>query len=207
MKQIILWFGEKPSKNPARCVCMNDMTIPTKASGAISSLLILNSVMLCLLITGCASHRQHISASHAIDNAQQAQTSPQSVPLFVHLISPRYYGDPPIPPKRIVTTRISIGKDFAVSFGDSRSSYSYSVGGPNLYSYSGDAVLAGRVEQRGARFFAHLLGRSHTTVNRFEGEMEAEKAVEPQSGDFSGGIWSVRFVLSTNSDCSLFLKE
>ncbi len=178
------------------------MTIRTKASGAIFSLLILKSVILCLLIAGCASH--------AIDKARRArraQTSPQSAPLFVHLISPRYYGDPPIPPKRIVTTRISIGKDFAVSFCDSRSSYGYSVGGPNPYSYSGDAVLAGRVEQRGARFFAHLLGRSHTTVNRFEGEMEAEKAVEPQSGDFSGGIWSVRFVLSTNSDCSLFLKE
>ena len=69
------------------------------------------------------------------------------------------------------------------------------------------AVLAGRLERRGAKFFAHLLGRSHTTVNRFEGEMEGEKAVESQGGGFSGGIWSVRFVLSTNSDCSLFLKE
>jgi len=186
---------------------MNDMTIPTKASGAISLLLILNSMILCLLIAGCASNQQQISASHAIDNAQQVKTSPQSAPLFVHLISPRYYTDPPIPPKRIVTTRISIGEDFAVSFGDSSSSHSYSVGGPNPYSYSGDAVLAGRLERRGAKFFAHLLGRSHTTVNRFEGEMEGETAVESQGGGFSGGIWSVRFVLSTNSDCSLFLKE
>ena len=181
------------------------MTIPTKASGAISSLLILNSVMLCLLITGCASHQQHISASHAIENAQQAQTSPQCVPLYVHLISPRYYTDPPIPPKRIVTTRISIGEDFAVSFGDASSSHSYSVGGPNPYSYSGDAVLAGRVERRGAKFFARLLGRSHTTVNRFEGEMEGEKAVESQGGGFSGGIWSPARDISLVAHVVLFV--
>src|SRR6266571_4182580 len=173
---------------------MNDMTIPTKASGAISSLLILNSVILCLLITGCASHQQQISASHAIDNAQQAQTSPQSVPLFVHLISPRYYTDPPIPPKRIVTTRISLGEDFAVSLGDPGSSHSYSVGGQNPYSYSGDAVLSGRIERRGAAYRGHLLGLSHTTLNHFAGEMQLGKPVESQGATFSGGIWSVRFV-------------
>ncbi len=142
-----------------------------------------------------------------MDSAQRAQTSLPSVPLFVHLIAPRYYTDPPIPPKRIVTTRISLGEDFAVSFDDSGSSHSYSVGGLSPYSYSGDAVLAGRVERRGAIFFGHLLGRSHTSLNHFAGEMELEKAVESQGGGFSGGIWSVRFVLSTNSDCSFFLKE
>src|SRR5947199_7853178 len=141
------------------------MTIPTKASGAISSLLILNSVMLCLLITGCASHQQHISASHAIENAQQAQTSPQCVPLYVHLISPRYYTDPPIPPKRIVSTRISLGQDFAVSVGELSSASSHSVGGADPFSYSGDAVLAGRIDRRGNVFWGHLLGRSHTTLN------------------------------------------
>ena len=176
------------------------MTRSPQASGAVF-------LLLCFLFTGCVTRQDERFERQVMDSAQRAQTSLPSVPLFVHLIAPRYYTDPPIPPKRIVTTRISLGEDFAVSFDDSGSSHSYSVGGLSPYSYSGDAVLAGRVERRGAIFFGHLLGRSHTSLNHFAGEMELEKAVESQGGGFSGGIWSVRFVLSTNSDCSFFLKE
>ena len=183
------------------------MRIPTQASGPVPSLVILYAVTVCSLLTGCAPRQHQRTENQVTLNAKEAQTSPQFAPLFVHLISPRYYTDPPNPLKRIVTTRITLGEDFAVSLGDSGFSHSYSVGGPNPYSYSGDAVLAGRVERRGTNFWGHLLGRSHSTMNHFAGEMLLEKVHESQGGSFSGGIWSVRFVLSTNSDCSLFLKE
>lgn len=168
--------------------------------------MVFHAAMACLLIAGCAG-RQQLSEPQQSGDAQQVQTGAEAVPLFVHLISPRYYTDPQIPPKRIVTTRISLGQDFSVSVGDTGPSHSYSVGGPDPYSYSGDAVLAGRVERCGASFFAHLLGRSHSTVNHFVGQMELEKPAESQGGGFSGAIWSVRFVLSTNADCSVFLKK
>jgi hypothetical protein len=183
------------------------MRIRTRASGALSSLLILSAAIIFFLITGCATHMRQSSDGRAIDNARREQTSAPNVPLFVHLMTPRYYTDPRIPPKRIATTRISIEEDFAVSFGDSGPSHSYSVGGLDPYNYSGDAVLAGRIEQRGAKLFAHLLGVSRSTVNTFAGELEIEKPVASQGALFSGAIWSVRFVLSTNFDCSLFLKE
>jgi hypothetical protein len=131
----------------------------------------------------------------------------EMTPLFVHLISPRYYTDPPIPPRRIASTRIHLGKSFAVSVGEPSSASIYSVGGADPFSYSGDAVLAGRVEQRGNGYWGHMLGRSHTTLNNFAGPLELEKPVASQGGGFSGGIWSVQFVLSTNWDCRSFLKE
>jgi hypothetical protein len=183
------------------------MRRPSQISGAVGSLFILISVIVCLLIIGCATHQLQRSENQGTHNAQQAHTSPQSVPLFVHLISPRYYTDPPIPPKRIVTTRVRLGKDFAVALGDPGSSHSYSVGGQNPFSYSGDAVLFGRIERRGTAYWGHLLGLSHTTLNNFAGEMELGKPVESQGAAFSGAIWSVRFVISTNADCSPFLKE
>ncbi len=183
------------------------MRIPVRVFVSPSSLLILSAAIIFFLITGCASHIRQSSKRRASDDAPRPQTSAPSVPLFVHLMAPRYYTDPPIPPKRIATTRISIGEDFAVSFGDPGLSHSYSVGGLDPYSYSGDAVLAGRIEQRGAKLFAHLLGVSHSTVNTFAGEVEIEKPVASTSAIFSSMIWSVRFVLSTNFDCSLFLKE
>jgi hypothetical protein len=146
------------------------MNTPTQTFPAVASLVILVSLICNTLTSGCATRND---------------------PLFVHLLTPRYYTDPPIPPKCIATTQIRVGEDFAVSVGES-------VMNP---------VLAGRVEQRGNQFFARLSGRSHTTVNRFEGGIELEKPVESQGGGFSGSIWTVRFVLSTNSDCSVFLKE
>jgi len=161
----------------------------------------------CLLITGCVTPQRQRSERQAGDDAQRPQSSAQAVPLFVHLIAPRYYTEQPIPPKRIVTTRISIGEDFAVSFDEASFAHSYSVGGPDPYSYSGDAVLAGRVEKRGAKFLAHLIGLSHSTVNVFAGELELEKPVESQGGGFSGGIYRVWFVLSTNAQASAFLLE
>jgi hypothetical protein len=177
-----------------------------RAFGALSSVLIFFfSVIIFFLITGCATQMHQRSERQATDNARRAQTSAPSVLLFVHLIAPRYYTDPSTPPKRVATTRISIGEDFAVSFGDSNL-YSYSVGGPEPYSYSGDAVLAGRIEQRGARLFANLLGVSGS-LNVFAGEIEIEKPVWSQGVSIGGIGLQLRFVLSTNSDCNPFLKE
>jgi hypothetical protein len=150
------------------------------------------------LFTGCAATRdaaqqRQFPGSRATDNASRDQAFPQPVPIYLHLFSPRYYTDPPIPPALIVSARIRLGEEFAIPVGSATS--------------RGDEVLAGRVDQRGTKFFARLFGRSHTTLNRFEGEMELEKPVESQGGGFSGAIWTARFVLSTNADCAAFLKE
>ena len=142
------------------------------------------------------------------DGAEHARSEGhEAIPLFIHLISPRYHTDPPIPPKRIASARISLGQDFAVSVGEPSPPSGYTVGGADPFSYSGDAVLAGRIERRGNVLWGHLLGRSHTTFNDFTGQMELEKPVVSQGGVFSSSIWPVQFVLSTNWDCRSFLKE
>jgi len=109
--------------------------------------------------------------------------------LFLHLIAPRYYTDPPIAPRRIVTTKICLSEDISVAVGEQ------------------GETLSGRIERKGDKFSARLQGRSHSTLNFFEGDIELERPVSSRSGIFSGGIWSVQFVLSTNSDCGPFLKE
>jgi hypothetical protein len=165
------------------------------------------------LVWGCATHERHppmpihatTNSPAASVNAAEKHPDQEDLPLFVHLISPRYYTDPPTPPKLIASTRINLGKDFAV--GHTGSGYSFSVGGADPFGYSGDAVLAGRVERRGDVYWGRLLGCSNGTVNNFAGQMKLEHPVDSQGAFFSGGIWSVRFVLSTNSDCREFLKE
>ena len=172
------------------------------------------------IVCGCSTHQGHPptpiysppqvvrSDPRPTDGPEHARSDEhENIPLFVHLISPLYYTDPPIPPKRIVSTRISLGLDFAVSVSEPSSASSHSVGGADPFNYSGDAVLAGRIDRRGNVFWGHLLGRSHTTLNNFAGQMELEKPVASQGGAFSSAIWSVQFVLSTNWDCRSFLKE
>jgi len=153
-------------------------------------------VAVCLLASACASRdtlsHQAATAPPRVHAPQSDQHRPEPT-LYLHLFTPRYYTDPAIPPRRVVTARVRPSQEISIA-----------VGHP---AYSGDEVLSGRIEQRGDKFFAHLKGRSHTTANLFDGEMELEKPVEPQGGLGSGGIWSVRFVLSTNSDCSPFLGE
>lgn len=183
------------------------MRVPSQAIESVRSLPAILLALGSLLITGCATGDHQPSDRQPSQHAQRATISPQAAPLFVHLLAPRYYTDPPIPPKRIVTTRISLGEDFAVSVGDSGFSHSHSLGGPDSYSYAGDAVLAGRVELRGTKFFAHLVGLSHSTVNYYEGELELEALVHATRGSISGGIWSVYFALSTNSDHSAFIDR
>src|SRR2546422_788452 len=159
------------------------MRMPPRA-WAVSLYVILLVVVVDLLFTGCASR-------HNVSDQRRFPDRARHAPLFLHLLSPRYYTDPPTPPKCIVSTRIFLGEDFAVS----------------VVSPSGEPheVLAGRLEQHGTDYFGRLTGRSHTTVNRFEGAMELDKPIESQGGFFSGGgIWRGRFVLSTNSDCSVF---
>ncbi len=106
-----------------------------------------------------------------------------------------------------MSTRIGLAQDFAVSVGDPGPGHSYFVGGKEPFSYSGDAVLAGRIERRGPAFLAHLVGLCNGTMNTFDGEMKLDRPVSSQAVLGSGAFFSVEFLLSTNSDCSPFLKE
>jgi hypothetical protein len=116
---------------------------------------------------------------------------PTETPLYMHLLAPRYYTDPPTPARRIVTTRIYLSQEFGVILD----------GDPNT-------TLSGRVDKDGGKFVAHQLqGVSNGTMNMFDGEMEFEKPIHSTRGMFSGGIFSAIFVLSTNADCTPLLRK
>jgi hypothetical protein len=151
-------------------------------------------------------------------------TGAQDKALFLHLLAPRAYTDPPLPAHRIVTARVYPFQDFSISVGDTRELFAKpwdgawtnarwsKDGSPEsrplepLWN-SGDATLAGRIEQVDGRFVAHLQGLNGTTMNYFHGEIEIDKPVHEQGGYYHGrtilGVW---FALSTNPDCSRFLR-
>jgi hypothetical protein len=140
--------------------------------------LVFLAAALCLWLSACATNEGGGATGRADT-------------IYLHLLAPRYYTDPPMPARRIVTATVRLaanGKD--------------SVGHP---VFDGDKVLAGRVERRGGRLFAHLKGQSLSTFNYFDGEMEMEKLAEPTFYACTGTIFLAYFVLSTNSDCGLFL--
>lgn len=149
-----------------------------------------------MLLTSCEARRGTTQPEHdpadAVSAVHAMEPHSQNNPLFVHLIAPRYYTDPAIPPRRIVTTRITLSEEFFVALGDS------GIGGE---------ILSGRIECRDGRFFVRLAGVSHSTKNVYEGEMELDKPVSSQGGIFSGTVWTARFVLSTNVNASPFLGE
>jgi hypothetical protein len=158
--------------------------------------------------------------------AAQAQetTAAHDQPLFLHLLAPQIYADPPIPAHRIVTAKVYPFEDFSVSAGDDENPFAKpwdgavtnplwsTNGSPKARPLepiwnSGDATLAGRIEQVNGSFLAHLQGRDRTTVNWFNGKIELEKPFFEQGSYFHDGrIWPVWFVLSTNFECSGFLK-
>jgi hypothetical protein len=91
------------------------------------------------------------------------------------------------PPHRILTTTIRLGDDMDIRVG------------------SDTETLSGRIENRDGKFFAHLRGHYGTSTGDFDGEVELEKPFSPTTYGFSGAIFLTHFVLSTNSDCKLFL--
>jgi hypothetical protein len=72
---------------------------------------------------------------------------------------------------------------------------------------SGDAALAGRIEEVNGKFVAHLQGLNRTTLNYFHGEIDLEKPVYEQGAYYrSNFIYGVWFALSASPDCSAFLR-
>ena len=153
-----------------------------------------------------------------------SESTASPMPLFLHVLAGRSYdSNPPRPAHRIVTSRIYLFKDFFVSAGENTSPFAkpwdgavtspvWSNGVPKARPLeslwdSGDASLAGRIDQVGRSFLAHLQGRDRTTVSYFNGKIELEKPVYELGAYYHGGaIWPVWFVLSTNADSSGFLQ-
>jgi hypothetical protein len=142
----------------------------------------------------------------------------------LHLLDPRTYTDPPTPAHRIVTARVHLFQDFSIIVGDPQNLFATpwegAVTSP-LWSKdgslkarplsplwnSGDATLAGRIEEVNGKFVAHLQGFNRTTLNYFHGEIELEKPVYEQGAYYrSNAIHGVWFALSASPDCSAFLR-
>lgn len=69
--------------------------------------------------------------------------------LYLHLLAPRYYTDPPTPAQRIVSTRIWLSKEFAVMLGDEP-----------------EPTLAGRIDRVDGKFVAkELWGKFRSSKN------------------------------------------
>jgi hypothetical protein len=167
------------------------------------------------LFAGCISapsQSQARDAGRDLDNA-----------LYLHLLVPPIKGQTPA--RRIVTARVYLSREIAVSVGDTEDPFTKGWDGAWTHPLfdtngvaqvrpleavwnSGDAVLAGRIERRDGKFLAHLQGRNQTTLNYFHGEIELEKPVYEQGGSYRGGaIWGVWFALSESPDCQDFLKR
>lgn len=153
--------------------------------------IIMLGVTVCLLGFGCASRDRLVAApaeTPKIRAREHAQDRPEPI-LYLHLLAPRYHADPPIPPQRILTTRVCLNEDMTIAVG------------------AQGEVLSGRIEKHGDKFYARLQGKSVTTMNRFDGEMALDRLEVSQGGGFSSAIWSVLFLLTTNSDCSPVLRR
>lgn len=112
--------------------------------------------------------------------------------LYLHLFTPPNHLDPHMQPIHVMTTRVYLSHD---------------SDGSSCARVQGGGRLVGRIERRGEKFIGHLGGSSGGGIYFFDGDMDLEKPVEPQSGMSASGVGeSVRFVLSTNSYCGSFLK-
>jgi len=177
-------------------------------------------MLMSVVLAGCTNPRGPRQAHSANTTAGAAA---QNKTLFLHLLEPPTYTDPPIPAHRIVTARIYPSQNFSISIGDADDPFTNRWDGALTVAQftngvavarplepiwnSGDAVLAGRIDRVNGKFLAQLQGRSHTTVNYFHGEIELDKPVDEQGCLFAGGaIWGVWFVLSESHDCGNFLK-
>jgi len=181
-------------------------------------------ILACFVLAIAASSDPRTQAAQGASPAQKGAIAPQDK-LFLHLLAPRAYTDPPVPAHRIVTARVYPQQDFAVSIGDTENPFTNGWDGAwtnPIYSKtgvpqarplepvfnSGDAVLAGRIERVGGKFSANLQGRDRTALCYYHGEIELEKPFYEQGGLYrSNALSSVWFVLSASPDCSQFLKQ
>lgn len=170
------------------------------------------------LFAGCTSARSQSQG----DDSKDAGRDPDKA-LFLHLLAPPIKGETPA--RRIVTARVYLSREIAVSVGDTEDPFTKGWDGAYTLPLfetngvaqvrplesvwnSGDAVLAGRIEWRNGKFLAHLQARNQTTLSYFHGEIELEKPVYEHGGSYRGGtIWGVWFALSESPDCNDFLNR
>lgn len=182
------------------------------------------NILACFVLAIAASNDPGPQAPQGTSRAQTGTNAPQDR-LFLHLLAPRAYTDPPVPAHRIVTARVYPQQDFAVSIGDTENPFTKgwdgawtspiwtNTGAPQPRPLepvfnSGDAVLAGRIEKVGGKFSVNLQGRDRTALCYYHGEIELEKPVYEQGGLYrSNALSAVWFVLSASPDCSQFLKQ
>ena len=143
------------------------------------------SVLLVACTSGRQSARQGSLQAAAI--AADELEHPGQEPLYLHFLSPRVYGQQELPARKIATARVHLGRRFA-------------QGAP-------EPALCGRIDRQAGKYVAEeLSGTIGGTKNLFWGEMSPEQPLRAK-GVLAGSItFQGIFVLSTNSDCSAFLK-
>lgn len=145
-------------------------------------------VFLCLLATIDAAEPARTAPLHSGTNQDP---NSWDLPLYLHLIAPRYYTDPPTPARRIVSTRIWLSKEFAVTVEDAP-----------------EATLAGKIDRvDGKSVPKELWGTFRSSKNWCDRSLELDEPARPTRVMFSSIVWSTVFVLSTNSDCRALLKK
>ena len=170
----------------------------------------------------CCDLAQSQSQPTAPD-ARAAASSPEK-PLFLHLLAPGAITNPAIPALRIVTARVYPSQPFSVSIGDPEDPFATPWDGavtiPRLSTNgswearplgrlwnSGDAALAGRIDQVNGRFFARLQGLNRKTLSYFDGEIELENPVYGHGTYLHGNtVYGVWFALSADANSRRFLK-
>jgi hypothetical protein len=112
--------------------------------------------------------------------------SPTTGQRIVYDDSPPYHGDPPTPPKALVSLKVVVGTSFEVMTGE----------------YSG---VSGRIDRKDGALVA-AFETSFGSRHRFAGTVEPEKIFEPEVMAFSGAVWGIRCVVSTSKEIGPFLK-
>lgn len=105
-----------------------------------------------------------------------------SVPLYVH------FGVGFEPTKRLLYTRIHLGEPIF-------------VGGDDSWE------LTGKIEERGTNLVADLKGSDGAQAGFYRGTVTPEQAVHIQGGIFSGGVYSMWFLVSTNTGSEPVLQR
>lgn len=105
-----------------------------------------------------------------------------SVPLYVH------FGVGFEPTKRLLYTRIHLGEPIF-------------VGGDDSWE------LTGKIEERGTNLVADLKGSDGAQAGFYRGTVTPEQAVHIQGGIFSGGVYSMWFLVSTNTGSEPVLER
>jgi hypothetical protein len=118
----------------------------------------------------------------------------QVSPWIMHIWHPTYPSKPELP-SGLMTMPVQIGYLITTS-GDSKNG-----GNPP------DGQKVGRISQRDGKFVAHLSFQYGSSTTGFDGALIPERAVDFDMRAFSGAVWPVVGVLTTNRDMMPFLLK